>query len=230
MWNDLKKWAADDNIIVKTVGDYMNVIGYFNYYYSKVEDKPEILGMLDKFIGIPVVVLTESQWDNNSLSGTGYLIRHENVSDAKRTYDWFESKPAMKRAYEGTDYMRDYNIYKISQKVKKVPFFLVLREGAEVVISHELAHIIGEKLEIEKSYSNMEAGEYLASESEQFALGHEMRYYKMQGKSFDDYIKETQPVLFRYLEDIKNGKPMSYQERQDAELDRRDYKNIWDKV
>lgn len=230
MWNQIKKWAAEQGITVGSVNDYMDAISYFNYYYGTVNKNNDILALLDSFSRIPVVALPMNIWKEYSLTGTGYLVKDENIGDAKRIYEWFRQNPSMKDVYDGTDYMRDYNIYRIYQKVSKTPFFIVIKDAAEAVIVHELAHMVGHKLNIKSVTSDIDPDEYMASESEQFALGHEMRYYKLRGRSFDDYIQTTQPELYQYLEAIKGGLFLEPRLKRDVELDYRDYKNIWDRI
>ena len=241
MWTQLKKIAEKlQGVKVKPVNAYENVMAYFRYRYK---DQPELLNKIEKLSSMPVVSLSASVWEDYGMTGTGILIHQEDIEqtliqlnrngfkrDQVESGNIDEDVEFRLAGYPGFD--RDFNIYKIYRDcVKTTPFILTDESAAEASVIHEFSHIIGSELGHESKRS-VDMREYFSDESEQFSYQNEMRYYKLQGRSFAQYIHDTHPNLYSYWKQIKEQGKESVEPKvyEDVVADLNDYKKIWDSV
>jgi hypothetical protein len=206
---------------IKRLDQFSNVFAYLRYKFPR---------QIEQLADLPVVELSREEFDENKLTGEGYLYTATNLQG---THDNIagRSPQQLSMLIEMDPFARrDLYLYSIYKKIKQVPFVVVLDE-MEAASIHEAAHLVWElfgdedrsKIELPEV---PEGDEYLQSPQERFTLTTEMGYYKMQGTSFDDYFKQTRPVEYALLsnpqEDVKR--------RELALMDYRDYKVLWDGV
>jgi len=108
-----------------------------------------------------------------------------------------------------------------------------IKEGHEATLIHEASHMIWNMMPDEKKkmvdlpkIQTPDQDEYLEDPRERFSYLTEMKYFKIQGKSFDQYFRAMHSTEFLILQN-----PNETEEKKElASLDYQDYKKIWDYI
>jgi len=206
---------------IRPLSNYSNAFAYLGYKFPQ---------MVDSFADIPVVELDHSQWDKFNLTGYGYLIRSSNISQTEDQLRSFPEEQLSQYRHMYPEMNRDLSIYDIYKKVHDTPFIIIL-EGNEAAIIHEVAHVIWHKLSPEEQ-SKIDLPEvlapdndqYLQSGDERFTHMTEMSYFKSQGMSFDDYFRTHNNREYQIINDPN----ADLKHKELAQMDYNDYKAIWD--
>ncbi len=183
---------------------------------------------INDILNIPIVMVPSDLWTKFNFVGYGYVVRKEELMVNSRYLEMYSSNQKLYESLPTKEHKRDINIYRILKNLSFPNIFILVLEdsNSKFFILHELSHICG--VDESFSYELRFGDEYLDAKEEQSAYFTEIRYAKQSEITFEEYFRSAHPTEYKVLSEGKTAKNRELYEL--AEIDRRDYKKMWDNV